>query len=324
MVDLLGPEAAQVVSIVASSEPGHSGRMRDAFALPDASGPKSVLALAALVLRAHRLVDAYTWHASRGRRGHASAAMSDGEFRELVDQMRTVIDRVLAQSSDDGVPQELYHMAISLFAMARDYETAQRVYDYMVTERSMDPTVETFDVLLRSFARGSSVSTAAELFEELRGQDRPLFRVTGNILIRGFLAAGQPHQAIDVYAYMTGRPTPLADHAEYSDYQPGTLCDAYTFALLITGLVDEALLKEAVVVFEDAFSILPFVPRQLLETLVSRLEESGMVDFAQLCLRRYSRRVENSQPAELQPTGSDNAPDHLPLSYFGYLLSKRS
>ncbi|KAJ2715498.1 hypothetical protein H4R19_001167 [Coemansia spiralis] len=319
LVDELGLEGAHTVSLVSNGQIGRSGRMLDAFA----SSPSSALALAALMLRAHHLVDTYTRQSSRDST-RAFAAMSEGEFRELVGQMRAVVDRIIAGTLDVAAPQELYHLAISLFALARDQQTAQLVYDYMINEESMDPTMETFDTLLRSFVRGSSVATATELFRELREQNRPLQRITANILIRGLFASGQPHQAIDVYAYMVGRPTPLVDHANYSDYLGSTKCDDYTFALLISGLVDESLLKEALVVFEDAFSVLPFVPRRILELLASRLEERGMADLAQVCLRRYSRRVEESQPAELQATAPNHAPDRLPLSYFGFLLRKPS
>ncbi|KAJ2642451.1 hypothetical protein GGF44_001661 [Coemansia sp. RSA 1694] len=101
---------------------------------------------------------------------------------------------------------------------------------------------------------------------------------------------------------------------------------------MVSGLVDAGLLKEAVIVFEDAFTVLPFVPRQLLETLVGKLEERELLDFAQLCLKRYTKRVEDSQPAHLRVAESDGlgvalpeaAPARLPLSYFGYLLDQKS
>ncbi|KAJ1732461.1 hypothetical protein LPJ61_002031 [Coemansia biformis] len=315
-------EDALLVALIGHGRAGSTATMLHTFALLRARFPESVLAFAALLTQSHQLVDAYTRNAGRVS-PRVSGAMADGELRELVGRLRGVVEDLAAASSSVAVPQGLYHVAISLFALARDQDTAQRVYDHMTKVESMDPTVETFDMLLRSFARGSSVATAAELFKDLREQSGRLHRVTANILIRGFFAAGQPHQALDVYAYMAGRPTPLVEHAEYNDFLASGQCDAYTFALLISGLVDQSLLKEAVVVFEDSFAVLPFVPRQLLETLVSRLEERGMYDFAQLCLRRYSKRVEDSQPPELQPAIADPAPDHLPLSYFGYLLGKR-
>ncbi|KAJ2890042.1 hypothetical protein GGI21_006328, partial [Coemansia aciculifera] len=144
-----------------------------------------------------------------------------------------------------------------------------------------------------------------------------------------------PQEAINVYAHLVGRPAPLLASATFKDFVSCAPVDAYTFALLVSGLVDAGLLKEAVIVFEDAFTILQFVPRQLLETLVGKLEDKSMLDFAQICLKRYSRRVEDSQPAHLRATAAaesddlsvsvpEAAPARLPLSYFGYLMSGKT
>ncbi|KAJ2784732.1 hypothetical protein H4R18_000947 [Coemansia javaensis] len=316
-------EAALVVALVRCARAADARGLLRAFERAHERFPRSVLPFAALVAEAHRLIDAHARCAGRAAR----AAMPDADLRALVRGLRAAVDRLLPAARAMPVPQGLYHAAISAFALVRDHETAQRLYDHMTAAEAMDPTVETFDTLLRSFVRGASAATAAALFAELRAAGLPLRRVTANILIRGLLAAGEPDQAIDVYAYMTGRPTPLLAHPEFRDHVPAGPCDAYTFALLVAGLVDARRPKEAVVLFEDAFAVLGHVPRQLLTTLVARLELAGLYDTARLCLRRYRRRVEDSQPPEpavpatASPSGS--APDLLPLSYFGYLLEKK-
>ncbi|KAJ2739269.1 hypothetical protein GGI20_006138 [Coemansia sp. BCRC 34301] len=150
------------------------------------------------------------------------------------------------------------------------------------------------------------------------------------MLIHSYLNANQPLEAIGVYAQLVGRPMPLIASAEFQGFVSSAPIDTHTFALLVGGLVDVGLLKEAIVVFEDAFTVLAFVPRQLLETLVGKLEDRSLLDLAQLCLKRYIKRVEDSQPAHLQAESDglgvalpEAAPERLPLSYFGYLMGRR-
>ncbi|KAJ2569830.1 hypothetical protein GGH95_004260 [Coemansia sp. RSA 1836] len=223
-------------------------------------------------------------------------------------------------------------MAISVFAILRDRSSTQRIYDHMTQTEGMEPTARTFSVLLQSFVRGLDLATATDVLKDLRVRQIPLNRVAANALIHGYLSANQPLDAISVYAHLVGRPMPLLASATFQDFVSSAPVDAYTFALMVSGLVDAGLLKEAVIVFEDAFTVLPFVPRQLLETLVGKLEERELLDFAQLCLKRYTKRVEDSQPAHLRVAESDGlgvalpeaAPARLPLSYFGYLLDQKS
>ncbi|KAJ2808599.1 hypothetical protein H4R20_000782 [Coemansia guatemalensis] len=300
--------------------------MIDAFDELYARFPQDMLVYAALAMQAHRIVLRYV---ERTNNGDAPILEQPGihddlALRKFTHQYYKTIERLFAVSQEVAVPRELYHTAISTFALAREQSLAQQVYSHMTQVEHMDPSAETFDALQQAFTRGWDMATAAHIFKEVRAANIPLHTVTANTLLRGFFVANQPQAAIDVYAYMVGRPTPLVDHWKFTDFLSSGLCDIHTFALVITGLVNASLAKEALIVFEDSFTVLPYVPRQLLETLVSSFEEKGLFDAAHLCWKRYRKRVEASQPPNMQVNEDDIAPNRLPLSYFGYLLGENS
>ncbi|ORX68795.1 hypothetical protein DL89DRAFT_293988 [Linderina pennispora] len=247
---------------------------------------------------------------------------TDAEFELFTANFRTCVDDLLS-SSENGLPvkQFLFNMAISISAQIRDYDTTQRVYDYLAKTEGMEPTAQTFRALIRSYISSFDYAGATDVLDELATRNVPLSCITFNALIHGFIAAGLPEQAIKAYSFMA---------PEFKDFLPVTRPDIYTFATMADGLVSAGMFKEAIVVFEDSFTLLSYVPRQLLETLVSSLEEKMQFDLSQICLKRFGRRIEESQPAEVQVATSDGKQiamaetpaDKLPLSYFGYLLQR--
>ncbi|KAJ1944857.1 hypothetical protein EC988_005883, partial [Linderina pennispora] len=256
---------------------------------------------------------------------------TDAEFELFTANFRTCVDDLLS-SSENGLPvkQFLFNMAISISAQIRDYDTTQRVYDYLTKTEGMEPTAQTFRALIRSYISSFDYASATDVLDELATRNVPLSCITFNALIHGFIAAGLPEQAIKAYSFMVGRPVALLEAPEFKDFLPVTRPDIYTFATMADGLVSAGMFKEAIVVFEDSFTLLSYVPRQLLETLVSSLEEKMQFDLSQICLKRFGRRIEESQPAEVQVATSDGKQiamaetpaDKLPLSYFGYLLQR--
>ncbi|KAJ2355309.1 hypothetical protein GGF43_002761 [Coemansia sp. RSA 2618] len=288
-----------------------------------ARNPRDLLAFAAIVLKTHQLISTYAERISSGFRfgPSFSGIRTDAELHQLTARLRAALDRLFAQGVH--VPQDLYHHAMSAFVLARTPDHAQHTYDHMTLQ--MSPTSQTFNILLRSSALGIGAAAALDVFENVRERGLPLHCVSANVLIHGLFDAQRPLDALAVYAYLVGRPTPLVEHARFSEFLVATSCDVYTFALLVRGLVRAAMVKEAAVVFEDAFSVLPLVPRQLLETLVGALEEMRMFDVALVFLKRFSKRVESVQPDDARhyaASAEDVAPSRLPLSHFGYLFSK--
>ncbi|KAJ2731200.1 hypothetical protein IW152_004714 [Coemansia sp. BCRC 34962] len=326
---------ALLTALVKFGHAGDSVRMLETFFALHESYPQSILPFVAILMQAHHIAKQHSQDLARGPTVQTEslvAKASAAQQRGFVDQLNVVADLLLAASATLKIPQNMYNMAISVFAILRDHSSAQRIYDHMTQTEAMEPTARTFNVLLQSFVRGLDLAAATDVLKDIRARGTPLNRVAANALIHGYLAANQPQQAIDVYAYLVGRPVPLLASATFQDFIASAPIDTYTFAMLVSGLVDAGLLKEAVIVFEDAFTVLPFVPRQLLETLVGKLEERSLLDFAQLCIKRYTKRVEDSQPAHLRFGESgdldvalpESAPERLPLSYFGFLLGQKA
>ncbi|KAJ2061395.1 hypothetical protein GGI17_003076 [Coemansia sp. S146] len=326
---------ALLTTLVKFGLAGDATRMLEAFFTLHESYPKSILPFVAVLMQSHHIAKLHSRDLARGPSTHTEmpvARSSETQHYEFVDQLNVVADLLLAASATLSIPQNMYNMAISVFAILRDHSSTQRIYDHMTQTEAMEPTARTFNVLLQSFVRGLDLAAATDVLKDIRARGIPLNRVAANALIHGYLSAKQPQHAIEVYAYLVDRPMPLLASATFQDFVVSAPIDTYTFAMLVSGLVDAGLLKEAVIVFEDAFTILPFVPRQLLETLVGKLEERSLFDFAQLCLKRYTKRVEDSQPAHLQLVESEGldvalpeaAPARLPLSYFGYLLDRKA
>ncbi|KAJ2228232.1 hypothetical protein IWW45_006696 [Coemansia sp. RSA 485] len=323
--------------LVKSGMAGRVSQMLDTFHALRKQAPGSIMPFVAVLLRAHEIVrreaadpvsHRYRWTENLNHEEKENGASSSMDHDEFVRQMQTVRDGIIGAFGAIKFPRNLYNMAISIFAMLRDHDSVNLLYTHMTETEGMEPNTRTFNVLLQAFARGHDLDTAKNLLLEIKYNKVHLNVASGLALIYASFAAKNSQSAIDVYAYLVGRPLPLVDHVGFKDFAPNRPVDVYIVALLIKGLVQDGLLKEAVIVFDDAFGLLPHVPRQLLETLVGALEESSYFDFAHLCLKRYARRVEDSQPAtRLQDQTADGTgvsaaatPDHLPLSYFGYLL----
>ncbi|KAJ2850470.1 hypothetical protein IWW36_001850 [Coemansia brasiliensis] len=303
-------------------------QMLDVFAQLGNRNMQTTLAFAAVVLGAYRTIATYE-QLSRHEfcfESPSSRISNDEQLQTFVERLFATIVPIFLTDKGILVPEQVYRYAISAFVLARDEEKAQRVYDYMTKSKAISPTMQTFDTLLRAFVRGSTYKSAWDLFENIRSHNAPIKPVTANVLLCGLFNNNMPQQAIEVYGYLVGRPIPLLSNAKYDGFFISTPCDAYTYALLLKGLVEASLVKEAVVVFEDAFSVLPYVPRQLLATFISALEENNLVDFSLVCLRRYRKRVEESQPELLQISAangssqSESAPISLPQSHFGYFV----
>ncbi|KAJ2256344.1 hypothetical protein GGI13_001226 [Coemansia sp. RSA 455] len=324
---------ALLTALVKFGLAGDTTRMLETFFTLHESYPKDILPFVAVLMQSHHIAKLHSQDLARGPTTHIetpAARTSEAQHSDFVDQLNVVADLLLAASATVSIPQNMYNMAISVFAILRDHTSTQRIYDHMTQTEAMEPTARTFNVLLQSFVRGLDLAAATDVLKDIRARGIPLNRVAANALIHGYLGANQPQHAIEVYAHLVDRPIPLLAAATFQDFVVSAPIDTYTFAMLVSGLIDAGLLKEAVIVFEDAFTILPFVPRQLLETLVGKLEERSLFDFAQLCIKRYTKRVEDSQPAHLRiEEGLDvalpeAAPARLPLSYFGYLLDRKA
>ncbi|KAJ2502111.1 hypothetical protein GGH96_001389 [Coemansia sp. RSA 1972] len=282
------------------------------------------LVFAVIVLKIHQMISTYAERISTDFRFEptSSGLRNEHELHAATSCLSATMDKLFAL--DMCMHQDVFHHAISAFILARDNERSQHTYDRMVHIKQMGPTSHTFNVLLRAAMRSWGVDAAFDMFEQLRANSGPVHSITANVLIHGLFEARQPERALDVYAYLVGRPAPLVNYAGFTEFLAPVPCDTYTFALLIRGLVHTSHAKEAAVVFEDAFSLLPRVPRQLLETFISALEEAGLFDVAAACLKRYGKRVECAQTEaeELKfmlAQANNAAPNCLPLSYFGYL-----
>ncbi|KAJ2455902.1 hypothetical protein EV183_000518 [Coemansia sp. RSA 2336] len=252
-----------------------SDQMLDTFA--QLSDMPSTLAFAAVVLGAYRTIATYE-QLSRHEfcfESSSSRISNDSQLQSFVERLFATIEPIFRIDKDTAVPEQVYRYAISAFVLARDDEKAQRIYNYMTQTKGISPTMQTFDALLRAFARSSAYKSAWDMFENLRSHNAPIKPVTANALICGLFSNNMPQQAIEVYGYLVGRPTPLLSHTRYDKFFISTPCDAYTYALLLKGLVEASLVKEAVVIFEDAFSVLPYVPRQLLATMFASLSKAG-------------------------------------------------
>ncbi|KAJ1811709.1 hypothetical protein LPJ75_004012, partial [Coemansia sp. RSA 2598] len=331
-----GSEDALLGALIRSGRSGRISQMFDTFGVLRKQAPGSVMPFVAVLLQAHEMTKRHAAEPANriGWRQANSWCDEDGaplgmDPDEFVCRMEAVRDEIFEGFGAIRFPRNLYNVAISIFAMLRDHDSVQLLYTHMTTTAGMEPNTRTFNVLLQSFARGHDLPSARNMLLDIKYNKMQLSSASGLALIYASFAAGCPQSAVDVYAYLVGRPLPLVDHVGFKDFALNRPIDVYTVALLIKGLVQSGLLKEAVVVFDDAFGLLPYVPRQLLETLVGALEENSYFDFAHLCLKRYTRRVEYSQPGarEQDSRTADGAgssesatPDHLPLSYFGYLL----
>ncbi|KAJ1902223.1 hypothetical protein LPJ66_000218 [Kickxella alabastrina] len=327
-------EDALLAMMVKYGVTGRVSQMFDMFFAFHQVQPHSILHFAVILIAARDIANRYIAYVQQGSGRRRSMRQVDSDegaigYAEYVEQLRQVRDQLIETSKSTKVPRNMYNMAISVFAMIRDHESTQVLYDHMTVSEGMEPNTRTFNVLLQSFARGSDMSATQDILKDIKHNKMHLNRATGNAMIFAAILNKSPRQAISVYAHMVGRPTPLLQHLEFKDFVLNVSVDVYTIALLIKGLVQCGMLKEAIIVFEDAFGLLPFVPRQLLETLLSTLEECSHVDFAQLCLRRYAKRVEDCQSdAAGDMLGNSDgeqvgAPERLPLSYFGYLLDPK-
>ncbi|KAJ2560976.1 hypothetical protein GGH12_004360 [Coemansia sp. RSA 1822] len=327
------PQSADIDTLLtmgaAYGSQGHADRALDVFAELNSRTTADPLVFAVITIKIHQMISTYAERTGMGFRFEptSSGLRTEHELLVATSCLSSTMDKLFAL--DMRMPQDVFHHAISAFILARDNDRSQHTYDRMVQIKQLGPTSHTFNVLLRAAMRSWGVDAAFDMFEQLRADSAPMHSITANILIHGLFEAQQPERAIDVYAYLVGRPTPVVDHAGFSEFLTPVPCDIYTFALLIRGLVQTSLVKEAAVVFEDAFSVLSQVPRQLLETFISALQEAGLFDVASACLKRYSKRVECAQnEAEdlkyMLAQANNAAPNCLPLSYFGYLLDKTS
>ncbi|KAJ2721861.1 hypothetical protein GGI07_003698 [Coemansia sp. Benny D115] len=331
-------EGALLTAVIAHGLANRSLQMFDTFFELRKRYPESILPFVAVLIPAREFAKSSTKRTRQGAQPYIPQPLEyDGShcevteieslgYYEFVERLHLVRDSLIEASATIKVPRNMYNMAISVFAMIRDHESTQILYDHMTGAEGMEPDMRTFNVLLQAFAKSSDMDATKEILKDIEYNKMHLNRASANAVINAALLADQPQQAISIYAHMVSRPVPLSEHAVFTDFIPNAPVDVFTVALLVKGLVQSRMLKEAIVVFEDSFTLLPFVPRQLLETLLGTLEEEGHGDFAQLCSKRYSKRVESSQPTEMtsgqgvNATERSDAPDRLPLSYFGYLL----
>ncbi|KAJ1963629.1 hypothetical protein GGI12_001944 [Dipsacomyces acuminosporus] len=308
---------------------GDFDQMFDAFDKLREIAPNSLLPFAAVFVKSYYIAKQRARLIRYGPEATTrlgAGIPDDAENQRFVGLLRACLDSLFKALSDQPGIRDLYNMIISTFATLRDYESTQRAYDHMTKIKHLEPNSRTFNVLIQSYVRNFDLDTATDVLEELKAGQVPLNHVTFNVLIRGYSKAGLVDQAIDAYAYMVGRPSALLDSAEFKDFVPCATPDDYLYAFLISALIDSRRYKEAIIVFEDSFSTLPFVPRQLLEALVGRLEESLQFALSLQCLKRYTKRVEDCQPAPSQITLPDGkhaavpepSSDRLPATYFGY------
>ncbi|KAJ2555740.1 hypothetical protein EV175_002200 [Coemansia sp. RSA 1933] len=297
---------------------GSFSRLRSLF-------PESVFAFTVLFNEAHRIVARDAWKSGMSLQydssRHAPSFVDDSWRYPLVDGLRRELNCLIRNSARLDIPQELYNRAISVFAMLHEYQTAQMLYSHMISTVGMEPTKETFDALLSAFVRGSDMDMATDVVGHARRDNVPVNSLTANALIHGYFATNQPEKAVEIYAYISGRPLPLHTNLRFTDFVTNAPIDTYTYVLLISKLIDLGNVRDAIIVFDDSFTLLRRVPNRLLTMLVAKLEECMQFDLAQLCLRRYSKRV-HSDSLESYVDESLDAPDRLPISYFGYLLDQ--
>ncbi|KAJ2386903.1 hypothetical protein GGI23_006393 [Coemansia sp. RSA 2559] len=304
--------------------------MFDAFTKFYGRHSERTFALTVLFNEAHRIVASDALESGMSLQAAFSPkppGFVDDSWRyPLVKRLRAATNRLVRDSARLAVPQELYNRAISVFALLHDYQTAQMLYNHMVYVDSMEPTPDTFNVILRAFVRGSDMNMATDMLNHARRNNAPINSLTANALIHGYLATSQPKQAIEVYACNAGRPLPLHENLGFTNFVMNAPIDTYTFVILVSKLVDSGNIREAIIIFDDSFSLLHHVPSRMLSMLVSKLEEKMQFDLAQLCLRRYSKRVDNGDLDSIEDvraiSKTSNAPDRLPISYFGYLLDQ--
>ncbi|KAJ2159403.1 hypothetical protein GGF46_003039 [Coemansia sp. RSA 552] len=280
----------------------------------------SILALTTAFVMARRTAVVAISRADQGEGMLGRGLAGDDDLRLFVRKLGPLADHLCGAPLGWNVPQDLYHVGMSLYALVEDTARVQTLYNHMVHTVGMAPSRATADALLRSFTAAHAPDAVASLLHGLRTDSMPISTAAAATALHGLLLDSRPHLAIDLYAHMVGRPTPLLDNLQFTAFFATTPCDEFTYALLVKGLIDAGLVREALVVFEDAFSVLPVVSRQLLSTLLNALIEGGLTDLSRQCSARYHKRVEAMQPP-IEENGVE-MPDVLPLSYFGYLLEK--
>ncbi|KAJ1994227.1 hypothetical protein GGI25_003411 [Coemansia spiralis] len=321
-----------LVNIIKHGQRDSMQGMFDSFFKLRGLDPGDVFAFAALFAGAFNMAAKDAWRS--GMDPQSTLPENDMYFKDeawrfkLVSHLRQALRCLIDASGCLSVPQDLYNSAIATFAILHDYESAQQLYDHMTYTEAMEPSASTFNVLLQAFVRGSDTTTATQILERARTNNIPLNQITANALIHGYLVANKPFDAIKVYSYVAGRPLPLLENTGYNDFVASGSVDIYTVVLLVSGLVDAGMVKEAIVIFEDAFFLLRTVPNRLLAMLVNKLEEKLQFDIAQLCLKRYSKRVDDNN-YNLQPMHAIsklaepvNTPNRFPVSYFQYLVDQ--
>ncbi|KAJ1721083.1 hypothetical protein LPJ53_004352 [Coemansia erecta] len=214
-------------------------------------------------------------------------------------------------------PSGLFDAVLGILAQQRDREGVEHVYALMV-DQGYDPSARTFNALLLAFARGNDVDVAHQVLEEMTSDGMHVRAPVVSALVHMLLRQASVDQALSAYATVVGRTLPLRPGVRLSVGMAGSV-DFYALAMLVRALALARRSVEAAEVFEDAFALLECVPRRLLETLVAALEDAGMHEEAQQCLRRFARRVEECQPPP-EDSAVDAAAERLPLSHFAYAL----
>ncbi|KAJ2825998.1 hypothetical protein FBU31_003559, partial [Coemansia sp. 'formosensis'] len=196
---------ALLTALVKYGLAGDSTRMLETFFVLHESYPNSILSFVAVLMQSHHIAKQHSQDLARGPTTHTvtpAARASESQQRDFVDQLNVVADLLLVASSTISIPQNLYNMAISVFAILRDHSSTQRIYDHMTQTEAMEPTARTFNVLLQSYVRGLDLAAASDVLKDIRARGIPLNRIAANALIHGYLNSNQPQQAIDVYAYL--------------------------------------------------------------------------------------------------------------------------
>ncbi|KAJ2763200.1 hypothetical protein H4S06_000227 [Coemansia sp. BCRC 34490] len=319
-----------VVRIVNCGRAHDIRSMFGAFLKLHALFPTSIASFAMLFTTAHRIAERDAWRSGSSLQCAPSSqvtslATDDSWIYSLVEHLRTAANYLVRSSSQLPIPQELYSRAISTFAMLHDYQSAQMLYNHIVTVESMEPTADTFGLLMRAFVDGSDMKMATDTLSQARKNKVPITALTANALIHGYFATNQPEQALMIYSYIAGRPLPLHENPGYTGLIANAPVDIHTYTMLVLRLVECGYIKEAIIVFDDAFTLLRQVPNRLLSMLVAGLEERMQFDTAQLCLRRYYKKVDHgdSESSSLTDTFATAVSEaRLPVSYFETLVDQ--
>ncbi|KAJ1979271.1 hypothetical protein H4R34_002887 [Dimargaris verticillata] len=222
----------------------------------------------------------------------------------------------------------LFRYVLASFIRIGDLAGLSRAYQDMVDHYQLPPTADTYEAMIRTFARRSDLSSALTLFDQMRqhtSEAGPSLPV-GNALLNGLFRAHACDQALAVFAWMTdGQPLairlaldvfseaaqpPYATELDDSKYETialdpvAPLCpDRYTMDVMIRGLLVHNRAADAQRHLEAMMTTWGTTPwPALVNRFVEHYMKRGQVTQATAMLEFQVRLTKEMQSGEIHPT----------------------